>query len=204
MITVLFLARTLQPRTTCLQIIIIYSLMKPTSLVDFPSLYKPPGRPDFPGSARNKFFAKVFKCLQLVLHSDHFVRRLLLSHDNGMYRIYLPRFGKLLHTKHVLFNENTFPAHEEAQGPSPEKVLDEAVDDEQEVTDSHSSRKESNRTLKRLYPLQECRLPERFKSSLVRLTRLDDEPIVLYELVSTEVDKWQMAIDEEISALVNL
>lgn len=55
---------------------------------------------------------------------DHAVRGIPLSHCEGMYRVYMPKSGEFLHTKHVVFNESVLPDGEVGQESSSSEALE--------------------------------------------------------------------------------
>ena len=60
--------------------------------------------------------------------SDHAVRGILLGHRDGMYRVYVPKTGYFIYSKHVLLNETNYPAAELGQGPTQCDDIDIGID----------------------------------------------------------------------------
>lgn len=148
---------------------------------------------------------------------DRGKRGVLLSHSDGVYRVYMLATKTVISTKHVVFNEHIFPLirkndghgdvdvllEEESEDISEEPGLRVEHPEEQETEEEISIQEESQEESRR-YPTRERNQPDRFIAGSARRTRTEDEPTAREALASEDADQWKTSMDSEVQALKKL
>ena len=139
----------------------------------------------------------------------------LLSHEDGIYRVQVLKNRKVVESRHVIFREKVFPMVKKSPRDFTEEEFFEPDFDEESMSEEDdvatkvkglSTEEETETAEVELprYPRRENREPERFIAGAMRRTFTDDEPTLRMALQSDEEPLWRKAIEIEIKTLKNM